>query len=325
MGRVEAPPRSRLAGKIASLGNLWGYMLVLPAILLYLTFEIWPIFRGMLMAFSPYSWVIPETKGLFVFNGLENYRELFQYKAWWHSIWVSMKFTIGVLPANFILAMFTAVMISKVANPRWAGFFRIVSYLPVVLPVSSAMLLWRNLYEGEYGYINYFLKAALHIKEPPNWMGDPRWTLLSAVLPTVWKGFGHNTLLFLMGIYSINRELYEAAEIDGAGEWQQFWKVTLPLLKPIIVLVLVLSAGLVSATAELMVFYSGGVSGDGAWFPEWGGPMQAALTTGLYAYSLAFGRPDMRMGLAASASLILGLISMLLSGVIFKTVRVERA
>jgi len=232
------------------------------------------------MAFSPYSWVIPETKGLLVFNGLENYRELFQYQEWWHSLWVSAKFTAGVLPTSFILAMFTAVMISKVAHPRWAGFFRIVSYLPVVLPISSAMLLWRNLYEAEYGYINYFLKTALYIKEPPNWMRDPRWTLLSAVLPTVWKGFGHNTLLFLIGVYSINRELYEAAEIDGAG---------------------------------------------GAWWSEWGGPYQAALTTGLYAYALAFGRADMRMGLGASASLILGLISMLLSGIIFKTVRVERA
>jgi len=75
----------------------------------------------------------------------------------------------------------------------------------------------------------------------------------------------------------------------------------------------------------LMVFYSGGFSGDGGWWSDWGGPYQAALTSGLYVYALAFGRPDMRMGLAASASLILGLISILTSAIIFKVLRVERA
>jgi len=144
------------------------------------------------------------------------------------------------------------------------------------------------------------------------------------VIATVWKGFGHNTLMFLVGIYSINRELYEAAQIDGAGEWQQFWKVTLPLLKPIIVLVLVLGSRVVSATQEVMVLFSG-AGGYTAWDTSWGGPHQSCLTAGLWAYMTAFMRPDMRMGLAASASLILGLISMLLSGIVFKAVRVERA
>ena len=320
---VAAPARSRLAKLSDWLGNPWGYLLVVPAVVLYAIFEIWPIVRGLMMAFSPYSWVLPETKGLLIFNGLENYRELLGSREWRHSMWVSVKFTVAVLPTNFLLAMFTAVMISKVTSPKWSAFFRMASYLPVVLPISSAMLLWQNLYASEYGYINHFLKTLFKVAEPPSWTGDYRWTLLAAAIPTVWRGFGHNTLLFLMGIYSINRELYEAAQIDGANEWQQFWKVTLPLLKPIIVLVLVLSAGLVSATAELMVFYGGGTR-DGAWTPEWGGPFQAALTAGLYTWMVAFGRPDMRMGLAASASLILGLISMVLSAVVFKAVRVER-
>ena len=275
------------------------------------------------MAFSPFSWVVPETKGLLTFNGLGNYRELIRNQEWRHSMWVSTKFTAGALPANYVLAMFTAVMISKVANPRWSAFLRITSYLPVVMPISVAMLLWRNLYEGQYGYINYFLKIALHIKNPPTWLETPKWALLSAVIATVWKGFGYNTMLFLIGIYGINRELYEAAEIDGAGEWQQFWKVTLPLLKPIIVLVLVLSAGLMSATAEVMMLYTG-AGGYVAHDTSWGGPLQSALTAGLWSYMTAFTRPDMRMGLAASASLVLGLIHMILSATVFKTVRVER-
>jgi len=324
VGRAVAPTKSRFVRALALVGDPWGYLLVLPAILLYAIFEIWPIIRGLMMAFSPYSWVVPETKGLLTFNGLDNYRELLRTQEWRHSMWVSLKFTLGSFPLNFVLAMFTAVMISKVANPRWSGFFRIVSYLPVVLPLSTAMLVWANLYQTQYGYLNHFLKMVLHIKNPPIWLDDYKWALFSAVIPTVWKRFGSDTMLFLIGIYSINRELYEAAEIDGANEWQQFWKVTLPLLKPIIVLVLVLSAGLVSATAEIMVLFSRG----GGWVTEsysvTGGPFQAALTPGVWAWAVAFVRPDMRMGLAASASLILGLIHMTLSAIVFKTVRVER-
>jgi ABC-type sugar transport system permease subunit len=320
IGRGVAPRRSRCARALAYVGDPWGYILMLPAILFYSAFQIWPLIRGLTMAFSPYSWVIPETKGLLVFNGLENYRILFRDQEWRHSMWVSAKLTAGAWPLNFFLALFSAVIISKVTNAKWSAFCRIVSYLPVVLPMATAMLLWTNLYHTQDGYINHFLRTYLRIKNPPNWMGDPDWALFAVVLPTVWKGFGYDTLLFLIGIYSINRELYEAAEIDGANEWQQFWKVTLPLLKPIVVLVLVLSAGLMSATAQVMTLWGGGTAGVSVG----GGPFQSALTAGLWSWATAFVRPDMRMGLAASSSLVLGLVSMGLSALVFKTVRVER-
>ncbi len=317
-----APPRSRWARFLDWLGNPWGYVLVLPSVLIYITFEIWPIFRGIMMAFSPYSWVVPETRGLFIFNGLDNYRELLRTQEWRKSMWIATKFASGELPLNFTFALFTAVMISKVSHPKWAGFFRIIFYLPVVMPIAVAFLLWRNLYSTEYGYINYFLKRVFHMSNPPNWIYDRRWSLLSAVIATAWKNFGSNTMLFLVGIYSINRELYEAAQIDGASEWQQFWKVTLPLLKPIIVMVLVLGSRIVSATQEVMVLFSG-AGFDVTWDTGWGGPFQSCLTTGLWAYLTAFARPDMRMGLAASASLILGLMSMFLSIIFFRLLRAE--
>ena len=319
MGKALTQRRSPLARLLAWMGNPWGYVMMLPAILFYATFRIWPIIRGLTMAFSPYSWVIPETRGLLTFNGLDNYRILIRNQEWRHSMWVSAKFTAGAWPLNFVLALFSAVMISKVTHPKWSAFCRVVSYLPVVLPMATAMLLWTNLYSTQFGYINYFLNSVLHIKNPPNWLGDYKWALFSLVLPVVWTGFGYDTLLFLIGIYSINRELYEAAEIDGAGEWQQFWKVTLPLLKPIIVLVLVLGAGLMSATQQVMVLFGG----EGGYI-DYAGPFQSALTAGLFSYLTAFVRPDMRMGLAASAMLILGVIHMLLSAIVFKTVRVER-
>ena len=134
------------------------------------------------------------------------------------------------------------------------------------------------------------------------------------LIAAVWASFGHQALLFLIGIYNINNEQYEAAAIDGAGEWAQFRYITLPGLRPIFVIVLVLSAGVLGTTVEMMVLFDTG-----------GGPAESALTTGLYIYRTAFQTGDMRMGYAAAMSLVLGLVSMVLSGVVFRLLRTERA
>jgi multiple sugar transport system permease protein len=302
--------------------NLWGYAFVLPALLLFLTFQTWPLIRGVSMAFSDYRWMVPETKGLLNFNGLDNYREMINDPEWRHSMWVTTRFTLGYLPVNWAIAMFVAVMISKVQSLRWSGFYRIVAYIPVVLPLAVAMLLMRNLYSVQYGYINHLLRTVFRADNPPNWLGDPKWALFSALVATLWKNFGYNTLLFLIGIYSINRELFEAASVDGANGWQQFWKIMLPLLRPILVLVLVLDGGMISATAEVMVLFKGGGFDPGGGTP--GGPFDSALTSGLFSFRQAFSTSDMRMGYAASISLVLGLIRMLMSAVIFRALRPEK-
>jgi ABC-type sugar transport system permease subunit len=220
----------------------------------------------------------------------------------------------------WLLALFVAVMISKVRHKTLSAFYRVVSYLPVILPVSVAMVVWKNIYHIDFGYINYFLKEVVGIAKPPNWLGSPRWAMIAVAIPTVWKTFGHQALLLLIGMYNINPEMYEAAAIDGAGGWGQFWYITLPGLKPILALILVLYANIASATVEMMILFSGGFLGAGQ-----AGPAEAVLTTGLYLYRTAFNIGDMRMGYAAAMSLALGIINMIFSAVIFKTLRTERA
>lgn len=295
-------------------GNLWGYVFVAPALILYFIFQAWPIIRGLYMAFSDYRWIIPSTHGWSSFNGVANFTEMWADETFWRSLGIAMKFTVVYVPATLLLALFVAVMISKVKNAKLAGFYRVVSYLPVILPVSVALVIWRSFYHNEFGYLNYFLKSTFGIHKPPNWLGDAHWALWSVLIASVWMSFGHQALLFLIGIYNINNEQYEAAAIDGAGGWAQFRHITLPLLKPIFVIVLVLSAGVLGTTVEMLVLFDTG-----------GGPAESALTTGVYIYRTAFSVGDMRMGYAASMSLVLGLISMLLSGVVFKLLRTERA
>jgi multiple sugar transport system permease protein len=295
-------------------GNLWGYVFIAPAVILYLVFQAWPILRGLYMAFSDYRWIVPATHGWAGFNGLDNWFEMAKDPTFWHSFWVAIRFSLMVLPLTLVLSLFTAVMISQVRNGVMAAVYRVIAYLPVILPISIAMLVWAKLFDYRFGYLNVLIQS-FGVQNPPNWLGSPGTALYAMVIPTVWSRFGSWTLLFLIGIYAINRELYEAARVDGATGWAQFRFITLPLLKPVFTLVLVLGTGVVSATEESMILF-GGTNG---------GPAEAALTTGVYLYRIAFIHGDMRMGYAATMSLFLGLVNMLVTVLVFKLLRTERA
>ena len=297
-----------------SWGNLWGYVFIAPAVIMYLVFQAWPILRGVFMAFSDYRWLIRDTHGLAGFNGLANWIEMFGDPTFWRSFSISIRFSLMFLPLTLVLSLFAAVMISKVSNEMASGAFRVIVYLPVILPVSISMLLWVKLYDPTLGYLNVLLQD-LGVQNPPNWLGSPQSALYAMVLPTVWARFGSWTLLFLIGIYNINREVFEAALTDGANAWQQFKSVTVPLLKPVFALVLVTGSGILGATEESMILFQGTT----------GGPAESALTTGVYVYRIAFIHGDMRMGYAATMSLFIGLVNMLITFVIFRALRTERA
>ncbi len=294
-------------------GNLWGYVFIAPAVLLYLVFQAWPILRGLFMAFSDYRWIIPSTHGLAGFNGLDNWVEMFQDGTFWRSFWIAVRFSLLVMPITLVLSLTTAVLISQVRNGVVAGTYRVIAYLPVILPISVAMLVWAKLFDFRFGYLNILLQS-VGVENPPNWLGSPNLALYAMVMPTIWSRFGSWTLLFIIGIYNINREIYEAARVDGATGWKQFLHITIPLLKPVFVLVLVLGTGVVSATEESMILFQGTT----------GGPAEAALTTGVYLYRIAFIHGDMRMGYAATMSLFLGLVNMLVTIIVFKSLQTER-
>jgi len=205
-----------------------------------------------------------------------------------------------------------AILLAGLGEGTVPAIHRVIVYLPVVLPVAAAMLVWRQLYNEQFGYLNVLLSIIARRKVHIRWLSTTQWALPSVVIAALWKGFGYDTMLFLIGIYNINPELYEAAEIDGAGPLRQTWSITLPLLKPIITLVLVLSAGIFSATEQMMLLTAGG-------------PAESTMTLGLYLYRVAFTWGDMRMGYAAAMNLVVGIVSMLMSAVVFKILRTERA
>jgi len=295
-------------------GNPWGYFFIAPAIIMYLIFQAWPILRGLFMAFSDYRWLVRSTHGLAGFNGLDNWVEMANDATFWRSLSIAVRFTLMFLPFTLLFSLFVAVMVSRVKNSTASGIYRVIAYMPVILPTAVAMLVWAKLYDPKFGYLNVLLQR-VGVAKPPNWLGSPRTALYAMVIPTVWFRFGEWTLLFLIGIYNINTEIYEAALVDGANGWQQVGYITVPLLKPVFTLVLVLGSGVVSATVESMALFQG----------TSGGPAESALTTGVYLYRTAFIHGDMRMGYAATMSLFLSFINMIITFIVFKTMRTERA
>jgi ABC-type sugar transport system permease subunit len=163
------------------------------------------------------------------------------------------------------------------------------------------------MYNEKFGFINSVLRN-WGVARPPHWLGDPRLVLGSLAIADIWRSLGFPTLLFLIGIYNINSELYEAASIDGATGWQQFRSLTLPLLKPTFALVLILNLAIIGVTEPMLLLTDGG-------------PQNASRTVGLYIYQVALQFGDLRLGYASAMSLVLGLASALASLVIFRMFR----
>jgi multiple sugar transport system permease protein len=280
--------------------NLLGYAFIAPAMILYLVFNIWPIVRGLLMAFTDYRFVYPDTR--WDFNGVNNFTKMAGDKNVHEALGVALKYTALVLPVTIILALLVAVLISRVRHG--ASFYRWVVYLPSILPVAVSFLMFREMYGLKFGLISNTLRG-LGMANPPNWLGDATYALPSIALAHLWIIFGFPTLLFLIGIYNIGSEVYEAAGLDGANGWQQLRWITIPLLKPTFALILVLLIGIIGVTDPMLILTAGG-------------PEDSTRTIGLHIYQLAFVKGDLRLGYAAAISLVIGLFSALVSALVFR-------
>jgi len=288
-----------------------GYLFILPAMALYLTFSAYPLVRGLMIAFSDYRYLIP---GHSPFNGIDNFVQMVGDRMFWESFQRSLYYTLIYTPLNIGLGLLVALLISKVFNPWEAALYRVIAYLPVVLPIAVALLLWKQLLHPQFGYINYFLRDIIGIANPPAWIADKDWVVPTMAVAAVWKHVGQNILLFLIGLYNINTEYYEAASIDGANSWEKFRFITMPLLRPTLTVVLVLAAGVIGTAEESLILFG----------TFQAGPENAGMLVGRYAYEIAFMIGDRRWGYAAAINLTMGVLSMLMAALVFRLARSER-
>ncbi len=271
------------------------YVFMLPAILGILIFTLGPVIASLFLSFTEYN-IITDPEWI----GIANYTTLFQEPLFWQALRVSAIYSVVSVPLNLGFALALAVLLNH--KMRGMTFFRSVYYLPTVISGVGVAMLWRWLFNAEFGAINVLL-SNVGIQGPA-WLLDENWALSALIITSMWS-VGGTTLIFLAGLQGIPEELYEAAEIDGAGRWTQFRSITLPLLSTVTFFNLVL--GIIGA---LQVFTD-------AFVITRGGPNQATLFLAVYLYQHAF--LYLNMGYASAIAWFMFVLVMLLTLMVFRS------
>lgn len=274
------------------------YLMIIPGFVLMVVFIFFPILFGVPLAFTNYS-VVDEMKWV----GLKNFKRAFNDPVFIKAIWNSIIYIV-VVPVIQILSILMAILVNNTL--RGVQFFRVAYFVPVVTSMVAAAIAWRWMFQGN-GVLNYFLQSAGLISKPISFLAEADWALIAIMCVTIWKGLGYYMMIYLAGLQSIPTEMQEAARIDGAGRAKVIWYVTIPLLKPFVLL-----CSLISMMSAIRVFDEVYVMTT----PQPGGPFNATMTTAVYTYEKAF--KDFNFGYAAALGLIVSVIIMVISIIMFK-------
>jgi cellobiose transport system permease protein len=269
------------------------YLAISPFYVVFVGFSLAPVVFTLYLAFQRWDGL-----GEMQFVGLDQFRFLVKDPTFWLSVWNTVViWALATFPMLFIALVLAAALNSRT---RSVGFYRITFYVPNITSIVAAAIFFFAIFSNQNGIVN----AGLHVLGLPEigWMTNP-WTirLVIAMLMT-WQWTGYNAIIYLAGLQAIPTELYEAARIDGAGAVQIFFRITLPLLRPIILFTIIVSTvtGLQSFTEPQVLFGS-----NAATNPNSGGPGQAGLTMMLYFYNQAFTNNDYGYGAAIAMVVLL--------------------
>jgi multiple sugar transport system permease protein len=232
----------------------WGF--VAPALLVIGAFFALPVVAGLALSFTDFDiYALADTRNL-RFVGLDNYLTLLRTPLFWQALGNTLYFVVIGVPLSIGLSLGSALLLhAQVA--RFKPFFRTALFAPVVTTLVAVAVVWRYLFQTRYGMVNYVL-AHLGIA-PLDWLGDPHLAMPTIILLAVWKNFGYNMVIFLANLQAVPEEVYEAARIDGASLFQQLVYITLPILRPTLILVGILTtAGYFQLFAEPYVMTQGG-------------------------------------------------------------------
>lgn len=218
-----APPKQQFRERYKRHDVVAGYVFILPLMAGILIFYIIPIFQT--FYYSLTEW------GMFggtSFVGLKNYERLVKDDYVWHSLLNTLRYTVMLVPSSIILSIFFATLLNM--GIRGKSVYRVIYFLPAVTMTTAAALVWKFIFNAEYGPVNALL-AKFGVRGP-SWTTNSGTAIIVLVVVAVWLGLGKNIILYLAGLQGIPRTYYEAAEIDGAGTFRRFFSITLPLLTP---------------------------------------------------------------------------------------------
>ena len=271
-----------------------GYAFISPWIIGFLAFTLVPIGLSFYYSLCDYSLLQPP-----VYRGLENYRTLLGDAVFWKGVGNTFSYAALALPLGLIMALAAAMLLNS--DIRGVAVYRTIVFLPSIVPAVASAMIWLWIFNPKLGLINYAL-SALGVDDPPGWLASERWAMPSLVFISIW-GVGNSVVIYLAGLQDVPKELYEAAEIDGAGPWGQVWHVTIPMLSPVIFFNLVIA---LIATMQVFVL---------PFIMTQGGPDRATYFYTYYLFDNAF--VYLRMGYASAMAWLQLLIILALTALAF--------
>ena len=286
---VTPPPRTpRRPGARRLLGLAW----ILPAVVVLAVFVYLPLVQN--LGFSTLEWDI--YSGSQEFIGLDNYAKLVGDPIFWSSLWNNVLYAVISLAFQVFGAIVLAAVIESIRNDRWRRGLRAIYFIPSAISLTVAGLLFYFIYEPNLGMLNYVLDAiGLEAWAQP-WLGQESTAMVSIIAMSQWQGFGYSTLLFAVAIQRIPSELYEAASIDGIGSVRRFFTITLPLVREMTGLMIIVTiSGAFQVFNEVMVMTSGG-------------PNNSTQVLGTWLYRSGFVRND--FGYAAAIGTVIFVITL---------------
>lgn len=284
----------RLTGRTRE--KIAGYLFISPRVMYFSIFFVVAASLSLYFSFCKYDLFNPPE-----FVGIKGYVHILTKDP---LIWQALKVTAIYSVMSVFLGLVVGFLLALLLNQKLKGIgmLRTAYYLPVVLPLVAVTILWKMIFTPQIGLLNIALgKIGI---TGPNWLMDPFWVLPAFVVMSLW-GVGGSMLIYFAGLQGIPTQLYEAAEIDGANIWQKFWKVTLPMMTPVIFFNLIMGI-----TGSFQVFTQGFIMTGG-------GPMNASLFYVLYLYLMAFQR--LRMGLASVMAWILFIVVLGLNIIVIRS------
>ena len=253
----------------------------------------YPIFYAGYLSFHKVS--IRELRsGVYPFIGLENFQRLFNDDLFWLSLRHTFVFVFATVSLEVVIGLAIALIINE--RRIWlARITRLLVLVPWAVPPVVNGLLWAFIFNTQFGYLNRLLYQLGLVDQQVNWLGNSNFALFAIVIAYVWRTTPFNILLYDAALQGIPRHLYEAAEIDGASTWQVFWNITLPLLRPVIVITLILRTTFAFMVFDEILAITNGGPGNDTWVAAW------------YTYKISF-QPPFDIGLGATSAYVLAIV-----------------
>ncbi|NTW21888.1 MAG: sugar ABC transporter permease [Nostocales cyanobacterium W4_Combined_metabat2_030] len=276
---------SKKTAKLGILDNetISAWIFLTPALILLGIFIIWPIIYLLYLSFTTGSFTLEGIR----FIGLRNYQRLLVTADFWQVVFNTTYFTIATVIPSLVIPLGLAALLNR--SFWWRDFLRTAYFIPSITSLVAVGLGWRWLFQNT-GPINEILKA---LKIPaPEWFNSTIWAMLVLILLSIWKQLGFNLVVFLAGLQTIPQNRYEAAELDGANPWQQFWYITLPSLRPTLIFASVTTAIFTLRSFEQVYVITGGA------------PLNSTNLLVYYIYQEAFSLFDFGYAAAAATTLL---------------------